>query len=47
MGRSRATRPEPARLGDLSPEKTFRLKKPLKAPQNATDVITIVMFQLL
>jgi hypothetical protein len=30
---------------DLSTEKTFRLKLTLKAPQNATDVITIVMFQ--
>jgi WhiB family transcriptional regulator, redox-sensing transcriptional regulator len=29
----------------MSPEKTFRLKMPLKAPQNATDVITIVVFQ--
>src|SRR5215204_4915483 len=30
---------------DLSTEKTFRLKLTLKAPQNATDVITIVTFQ--
>ena len=45
MHRSRATHPDPARLPGLSTEKTFRLKMPLKAPQNATDVITIVTFQ--
>src|SRR5919112_3319470 len=45
MHRSPATAPAAAHLGDLSTEKTFRLKIPLKAPQNATDVITIVMFQ--
>jgi WhiB family transcriptional regulator, redox-sensing transcriptional regulator len=45
MHRPPARAPARARLGDLSPEKTFRLKKPLKQPQNATDVITIVMFQ--
>ena len=30
---------------ELTTEKTFRLKIPLKTPQNATDVITIVTFQ--
>src|SRR5215217_6296703 len=45
MHRPPARAPARARLGDLSTEKTFRLKKPLKPPQNATDVITIVMFQ--
>jgi WhiB family transcriptional regulator, redox-sensing transcriptional regulator len=31
--------------GTTCPQKTFRLKLILKTPQNATDVITIVMFQ--
>ena len=46
MDRSAASAPGAARLGDLSTEKIFRLKKPLKQPQNATDVITIVMFHI-
>jgi hypothetical protein len=45
MDRPPARAPGRACLGGLSTEKTFRLKKLLKPPQNATDVITIVMFQ--
>jgi WhiB family transcriptional regulator, redox-sensing transcriptional regulator len=45
MDRPPARQPDRARLGDSSAEKPFRLKLLLKPPQNATDVITIVMFQ--
>jgi WhiB family transcriptional regulator, redox-sensing transcriptional regulator len=45
MDRPPARYPDRARSAALSTEKTFRLKLPLKPPQNATDVITIVTFQ--
>src|SRR5215216_7616079 len=46
MHRPPARHAELCANGTTCPQKnTFRLKIPLKAPQNATDVITIVTFQ--